>query len=162
MEIFIWLEQTLLSTWLREALWAFPTFLVLHALGMAFLVGSSLAINFRLLGLASAIIPSSLLKFYPIIYLSFVINLFSGLALLLSYPAKALTNPVFFLKMAFVIAAMLFTQGQKKVLAANSCLANNAISKRDKRLACIILLLWIAGIFSGRFLAYTHSWLLVS
>ena len=36
-------------------------------------------------------------------WLGFGINLVSGLALLLAYPAKALTNRVFYMKMALVV-----------------------------------------------------------
>lgn len=162
MEFFIWLEETFLSSWLREALWAFPTFLVFHALGMAFLVGCSVAINLRLLGVAKGIIPSTLLNFYPVIYFSFVVNLLSGLALLISYPAKGLTNPVFYLKMVLVIAAVIFTQYQKPALANLNTVGNQGIPVRQKQIAVIILFFWLVGIFSGRFLAYTHTWLLVS
>ena len=162
MEVFIWIEESFLSTWVREATWAFPTLLVLHALGMAFLVGTSLAINCRLLGLASQMAIQGFIKFYPVMTLAFIVNLVSGLLLLLSYPAKALTNPVFFLKMALVIVAVTLTQKQKSFIASTPSQSTVAVSTTNKRIAALILFLWAAGIISGRFLAYTHTWLLVS
>ncbi len=52
MDILIWVEQTAYGTWLRESpsMWAFPVPLVLHAIGMAFLVGTNAALDFRILG----------------------------------------------------------------------------------------------------------------
>ena len=52
MDLLIWVEQTAYGTWLRESpsMWAFPVPLVLHAIGMAFLVGMSAALDFRILG----------------------------------------------------------------------------------------------------------------
>ena len=158
MEIFYWIETSFLSIWFRETIWAFPILLVSHALGMAFLVGTSVTINLRLLGLAAKVTLSSLLKFYPVIYFSFAINLVSGLFLLLAYPAKALTNPIFFLKIGLIILALILTHREKSLLANSH--AN--ISTSHKITAVFVLLLWTFGIISGRFLAYTHSWLLVS
>ena len=46
------LEQSTIGTIVRESLWAYPTLLVLHALGLAFVVGVNAAIDLRVLGVA--------------------------------------------------------------------------------------------------------------
>ena len=52
---FTWIETTALSIWLRESpsLWAFPFVLILHTVGLAFLVGANVALDVRVLGLAA-------------------------------------------------------------------------------------------------------------
>ena len=54
---FTWIETTALSTMLRESpsLWAFPFVLILHTVGLAFLVGANVALDVRVLGLARGV-----------------------------------------------------------------------------------------------------------
>jgi len=49
-----WIETTALSVWVRESpsLWAFPFVLILHTVGMGFLVGTNIALDLRVLGFA--------------------------------------------------------------------------------------------------------------
>ena len=49
---FAFVENLSVSVWLRESpsLWGFPFILILHTVGLAFLVGSSVAVNLRVLG----------------------------------------------------------------------------------------------------------------
>ncbi|HEY6616395.1 MAG TPA: hypothetical protein VIZ32_17810, partial [Vicinamibacterales bacterium] len=55
--LFVWLEATPLSTWLRESpsLWAFPFVLILHTVGLAFFVGTNVAWDVRVLGFSLGI-----------------------------------------------------------------------------------------------------------
>src|SRR5687768_9367863 len=98
---FDWIENSALSLWVRESpsMWAFPFILILHTIGMAFLVGPNLALNLRVLGVGSGIPLSLMQRVFPIMRLGFVVNAVSGLLLLIAYPTKALTNPVFYLKL---------------------------------------------------------------
>src|SRR5688572_32446634 len=95
---FTWIETTALSTVLRESpsLWAFPFVLILHTVGLAFLVGSSVAINVRALGLAPGVPFGPLGRYFLVMWLGFWVNAFSGVLLLITYPTKALTNPLFY------------------------------------------------------------------
>src|SRR5262249_2921631 len=95
-----WLENTDLSIWLRESpsLLAFPFVLIVHAWGMGILAGSNAALDLRIIGFAPRVSLSAMEKFYPVLWFGFTINAISGILLLISYPTKALTNPVFYLK----------------------------------------------------------------
>ena len=64
-----WIEETALSVWLRESpsLWAFPFVLILHTIGMGFLVGSNIALDLRVLGFAPRIPLSLFEKLFLII-----------------------------------------------------------------------------------------------
>jgi len=148
--VFAWIETSSLSTWIREAdtIFAFQGILVLHALGMGFLAGGNAAIDLRVLGVARRVPLASLAGFFPLLWISFTASLVSGVLLLIAYPTKALTNPLFYVKLgaiAFAIGLMPVIRG--RLLRGVS----------GRRLAVISLLLWITVIGAGRLLAYTYS-----
>jgi hypothetical protein len=156
-------EQNALSVWVRESpsLLAFPFILYLHTLGLAMLAGLNVGLDLWLLGRRT--LPSFELKgVYQIMWLGFAINLLSGLVLLAAYPAKALTNWVFFVKMAMVVAALWVLERMKRELVVAGGAAARDVSTRARQLAMLSLLLWAGTIFAGRLLAYTHHILLAS
>src|SRR5436309_12171806 len=99
--VFSWIETSALSSWIRESpsLWAFPFILILHTVGMGFLVGPNVAMDLRILGFAPRIPLSLFEKFFGVMKVAFVINVISGVLLLIAYPTKALTNPLFYVKL---------------------------------------------------------------
>ncbi len=124
---------------------------------MAFLVGVHFALDLRVLGFAPNIPVHLITRFYPLMRVSFVVALVSGLMLLLAYPAKGLTNAVFYLKMLLIAAA--FVVG--KVLT-NKVQLQTDITTRDKLLALLSIGIWVSVIVAGRFLAYTYTILLTT
>jgi hypothetical protein len=157
MESFLWFENTWLSIWVRESPLVFPTALVAHAIGMGTLVGVNVLIGLRALGVTPQLSGAMLVRFLPLMWAGFLASLFSGLLLLAAYPAKALTNPVFFLK--FVLIALALVVG-RRVLRR---IAGQPVSIGSLRTVAIgALLLWAGAITAGRLLAYTHHVLLAS
>jgi hypothetical protein len=108
--VFSAIEATALSTWLREDIWAFPIVLIFHTVGLALLVGPNIAVDTRILGLARGVPLASLERYFVIAWLGFWLNAASGVLLLVSYPTKALTNPLFYGKLALIAAAMVMMQ----------------------------------------------------
>ncbi|MEM6702781.1 MAG: hypothetical protein AAF690_08765, partial [Acidobacteriota bacterium] len=102
--LFAWLEATAASVWLRESLsvFAFPTVLLLHTVGLAFVAGPCFAMSLTLLGAIRGVRPQTLLRLYPLVWAGFALNLATGLGLMLAYPTKALTNPLFYGKLLIV------------------------------------------------------------
>ena len=100
MEILAWIQNTTLSTWLRESDWALFALQIIHTIGMAFLVGAAVAISLRILGFASQVALAQFARFIPVMLYGLLAALGSGVLLVLSYPAKALTNPIFYVKLA--------------------------------------------------------------
>ncbi len=152
-EFFAWLEATSLSIWLRESMIGFPLSLVMHALGMAFLVGVHFLLDLRILGIAGNVPLAPLQRFFPLMWFSFFLALFSGLLLLLAYPAKGLTNPVFYSKLLLVAAALLVGT----VLARRTVNEPAVISSNTRLMALLSLCLWATVITLGRLLAYTYK-----
>jgi hypothetical protein len=161
----IWLEQTPLSVWVREAptLWAFPFILFLHTLGLAILAGLSVAFNlWILLGYARRYSLAPLRPFFPLMWIGFTVNLVSGLLLLAAYPAKALTNPVFYIKMLLIVLAVGELEWARKVVFAADRATQWRPTPMLNALAVAALVLWAGAVLTGRLLAYTHSVLMAS
>ena len=157
------IEQTAFSVWVRESpsLLAFPFILYLHTLGLAMLAGINVGLDVWLL--ARETVPSFDLKgVYRVMWLGFGINALSGLVLLAAYPAKALTNWVFFAKLLLVALALWALERTKGELAVANGTAAREVSARARQLALLSLLFWAGTIFAGRLLAYTHHILLAS
>jgi hypothetical protein len=150
-------EQSALSQWLIQSpsLFAFPGILSLHAIGMAFLVGANVAVDLRLLGFAPGVSVSGMERFFPIMHLGFWLNAVSGVLLLIAYPTKALTNPVFYLKLSFITLALLDTRLLRNQVLRDTRWDDQPIAPRYKLLAVFSIALWIGAVTAGRLLAYT-------
>jgi hypothetical protein len=161
MDFTAWVESTALSTWLRESpsLLAFPLVLIVHAWGMGFLAGSNAALDLRIIGFAPRVSLSAMERFYPVMWFGFVTNAISGVLLLTAYPTKALTNPVFYLKIGSIAAGMVMMVKIRERVVRNPACDTAPLPTNAKILAGISLFFWAAAIISGRFLAYTCKYL---
>tara|TARA_B100001094_G_scaffold330297_1_gene395180 strand:+ start:1640 stop:2140 length:501 start_codon:yes stop_codon:yes gene_type:complete len=154
------LEETALSIWLRESGAAFFTSLTVHSLAMALVVGINFAIAFRLIGIVPKFDLNPFLKFYRLHWVAVVVIFLSGLALLLAYPAKALTNPVFYLKFSLLTIGLIISGWLQNQIQTGR--QPGLAQKKVFWIAVASLLVWIGTITTGRFLAYTNSILLAS
>src|SRR5215216_2923599 len=100
-EFFSWLENLGFSSWVRESdsLFAFPTFLFLHTLGMSLVAGGAAMMNFALLGMWPKTPIRPLVRLYPIMMWSFVVNLLTGVSLFMADANTRGVNPDFYIKM---------------------------------------------------------------
>jgi hypothetical protein len=151
-------ENSALSNWIRgsDSLLAFPAIITLHTLGMGFLAGGSAAIDLRILGFAPQIPLKTMARFFPLLWLALVVNVVSGMLLLIAYPTKALTNPVFYGKLALIALALLLVRRIGTTVLRGPTAAPVTASARV--LAFTSLVAWVAVITAGRLLAYTHKW----
>src|SRR5438876_2387696 len=155
------IEESGLSTWLRESESPFAFYFVLlfHTFGLALLVGANAVIDLRLLGIQRDIPLAPLKRLFGIMWLGFAINAASGLLLLTAYPTKALTNPVFYVKLVLIgFAVWIMTKLNSRVFD-DSSLNEAAMMARGRTLAKWSLLLWVGAITAGRLLAYTYKYL---
>lgn len=157
MEALAWIEQTRLSLFVREDFYAYFVLLIGHAWGMALLVGGGLAVAARVLGVASGTRIERWAGVFAVMKVGAVLAIVSGLGLLAGYPAKALTNPIFALKFACLIAAAWL--GLKAYRAART---SQPTPSAAKAMAAGAVVLWIGGVACGKLLLYTNSILLTS
>ncbi len=153
------IEESALSTWIREsdAIYAFPGILVVHTLGMALAAGSVAAIGLRLLGVARQIPLTSLRALLPVAWIGLVLNICSGILLVVAYPTKALTNPIFYLKLLAIGATVALVRHLDRRV-----LKNEAAVESRKLVPAALLLLTALAIITGRLLPYTYRHLLAS
>lgn len=161
--IFLWIENSAVSIWMREAttLWAFPFVLILHTVGLAFLVGANVAIDIRALGGMPGVPLMSLRRYYRWMWAGFWVNAFSGVLLLAAYPTKALTNPLFYVKLSFIAAGLIVAKIIRRYLVSGEVGAHVTAPPQLRLLAGASLLIWVVSITTGRLLAYTCSRLTV-
>ena len=156
----IWLESTPLHEWIVESpsLLAFPGILALHAIGMGFAAGLSAVIDLRILGVAPAVPLNEMRRFLPILWAGFWLNAASGVLLLIGYPTKALTNPVFYLKLTLIAVAMVLVKRISGQLIRDAHQGDSmVISTGLRRLAMVSLACWAGAVTAGRLLAYTYT-----
>ena len=155
------LEQTGLSTWLRESesIFGFYFILVFHTIGLALVVGPNAAIDLRILGVAPEIPVPALRNWFNLMWLGLAINVVSGIILVLAYPSKAFTNPDFYLKLTLVGFAIWNLQRMKRQLFDDATQSESTMLAKGRTLAVWSLVLWAGVITAGRLLAYTCSYL---
>ena len=154
----VWLESTALSRWVveSESMLAFPGILALHAIGMGLAAGLAAVLDLRILGVASGVPLVEFRRFQPVLWGGFWLNAVSGVLLLVGYPTKALTNPVFYLKLLLIAVAMvLFVRIDRMTRSSDP--SAPATAQTLRRLAVTSLVCWGGAIFAGRFLAYTYT-----
>ena len=155
------IEASGLSVWLRESpsLLAYPAFLAAHTIGMAFLAGPSVAIDLRILGVAPRLPLAPLERFFGLMWLGFAVNLVSGVVLLVAYPTKALTDPVFYVKLGFVVLAVTYMQMIRNRVFRVLPPAETLLVTKGKVLAVASLICWAGAITAGKFMEYTYRYL---
>lgn len=156
-DLFLWLETSALSVWVREAptIWAFATIITMHTFGMGVLVGASAVMNLRVLGVGAAIPLGQVSALYRVFWAGFWLNLVTGTVLFGADAATRGTQWLFFVKMLFVIAGVVVTvRLRQTVYGANA--EPTAVSATAKQLAILSLVLWVLATTSGRLLAYVQ------
>jgi hypothetical protein len=155
MDLLIRIEETGFATWVRESpsLWAYPTVLFLHTIGLGFLVGINVAIDLRLLGVARALPLAPMQRLFPYMWAGFWINAISGTALLVADASTKLTNPVFYVKMLFVVLGVVNMAFLRRALVGTDDITVGP-SLPARRLAISSLLIWTAATTAGRLMGY--------
>jgi len=152
-------EQTGLSMWIRESdsFLAFWLILSVHAIGMGVLVGASLLIDLRILGVAPDLPLAPFKKLYRFIWVGFWIQVVSGILLLIAYPTKSLTNVDFYLKLTLIGLGVAFMQIIKKRVFSDSIASETAMMANGRVFAIWSLIFWVGAVTAGRLLAYTYT-----
>ena len=156
METFALIEQSALAVLVRDTIWGFPIVLTIHSIALAFVAGINFAVALRLLGATPRLPLSTLNGYLPAMWMCFALCVVSGLGLLAAYPAKALTNGVFYSKMVLVAAGLVLVHRVIHTLGRPDAPAP------ARWQGILLLLCWGGAVTTGRLLAYTHHILLSS
>jgi hypothetical protein len=150
------IEDSSFSQWVigSSSIFAYPSILLLHTLGMGIVVGISAGIDLRILGLAPALPLAPLEKFFPVFWVGFWVNTITGLILLAADATTKATNLDFWIKMVFIIVAITVQRKLGKRLFGNPGVDTKTFSTDMKILATVSIVCWIGAITAGRLLGY--------
>jgi hypothetical protein len=146
---FKWMEDSGIGHTIRSSNWLFPVIEAFHLMGLAILGGVVLIVDMRLFGIG--------LREQPVARLardvqgwmvgSLALMLITGPLLFMSESVKCYYSQAFWLKMAFLIAAIAYTfTWHRKIVASADETATTPISTKVS--AIISVLLW-AGVGAG-------------
>jgi hypothetical protein len=156
MDFILQLQQSALMDWVRESgsLLGYPAILFLHTMGLATVAGLNGAIDLRLLGVASKVPLSSLTRFFPFIWMAFGLTGLTGVILLIADAETKLASPVFYVKMVFIVLALVNLHLLKRGIFANPDVDIRPLPSQAKLLALSSLLFWVGATTAGRLMAY--------
>ena len=140
----------------RESSWMYPLIVTMHAIGMAFLVGTIAMIDLRILFVAREAPIRLFRKLLVLAWIGFAVNVLSGVTLFLADATKVFFNPAFRVKILLIViggvSAWLF---RPLVFGpAADWLAGGVAPMRAKLLAAVSLISWVGAITAGRLIAY--------
>jgi hypothetical protein len=122
-----WLEQTPLSQAIQGAGWVVPAVQTIHILAIAAVISSALMLALRLDA-----------RFRQVIWWALPVLAATGLVMIVGEPVRSLENPVFQLKMALLVSAIVVT----------------LLPYKNRITAITSLSLWVGIVFAGRWIAY--------
>ena len=155
MSVLVWLESLPLSVWVHESpsVWAQPTVLTLHTMGMAVLVGASWVLDLRLLGISRNVPLSAFRWVFRAVMVGLIVNLVTGVLLFVGRATTWGTSIPFLIKMGLVIASAA-TLMPLRSYVLRSDPEQREVSGNARLLAIISILAWSGAITAGRLLAY--------
>lgn len=156
MEFLSWLESLSYSTWVRESpsLWAFPALLFVHTLGMSLVAGGAAVISMALLGFWPKTALKPLERLFPVMWIGFGINLFTGVSIFLKDASIYGRNYDLYVKLFFVAVGVTLLRIIRKQVFGDPSLDSRPVSSHAKTLAWASLACWFCAIVSGRLIAY--------
>jgi hypothetical protein len=156
MNFLMWLENTGFAEWIRVSTVGYPLMITLHSIGLAIMVGLSVALDMRLLGWFKGVPYTSLYKLLGVAWIGFIINFISGAALFTSQAASNYAhNTQFWLKMAFVVLGAILVGWTQVVIKRDAQGWTAALAPAGVRgLAWATIAAWAAATITGRLIAY--------
>ena len=151
-----WVENTALSIWMVDSIWAYPIVLSTHAVGISIVVGTIVIVDLRILGFASKIPLNSFGRLFIVSWIGVALNFLSGVALFTADPAQFLYHPVFWIKIGLIIvgAVLVYVLWREVKPDEEKPDENSEASARTKSIALMSLILWACVIVAGRLIAY--------
>ncbi|MDB5687638.1 MAG: putative rane protein [Rhizorhabdus sp.] len=154
-----WLGGTWLTALVAGHFWIVPALQTLHILAVAVVLSGVLLINLRVAGIVERGQPVAAVldRFLRPVAVALAVLAITGILLIAGEPTRALFRVVFWTKMALIIAATALTWSHRPAFAGPVARLTGATPAR-KAVALLALLLWLAVIVAGRWIAYVEAW----
>jgi len=151
---FQWCENAALIVAMRRSLWLFPVIESVHLMGLALTGGAVLMVDLRLLGFG--------LRRQPVaqvardaerwLFVSLCVMIPTGVLLFMSSAVKCYYLPVFWVKMASLLLALVFTFSVRRKVAMAAETSMSPVW--NKLVAVVSLALWSSVAIAGRFVGF--------
>ena len=122
-------------------------------LACVFALGLAVALKLAGGGFDSESLDSLSRRFVPAIWIFVALLLVSGALLIIAEPVRSLPKPVFYIKMALVVLAIIMTSAIAG-WARRSQRRAGATALVGKAVAVVYMLVWCSIIIAGRMIAY--------
>ena len=140
---------------LRASFYAYPIVNALHIFGLGLLVGSIILVDLRLVGLFArtpATFFGRILE--PAAIVGLLIAAVTGFFLFVVRPTEYAVNIAFRVKLVLLVLALLNALIQRFGGGWRLAMADGTILPHVRAQAALSLLLWVAVLFAGRFIAF--------
>jgi hypothetical protein len=151
----LWCESTAIHNAIANSLWAFAAIESMHLLALSAIGGAVLIVDLRLLGLGLKNQPVADVarNAFPWLVGSLLVMVATGIPLFLSEPIKCYYSTPFWIKMASLVLATLFTfTVKRRITEADETRVRPVWLKL---VAIVSLTLWFGVAGSGRWIGFS-------
>ncbi len=151
---FEWCEATTIGNAVRMSLWAFPVIEAVHLLGLCVLGGAVLLVDLRMLGLGlkQQRIAEVARDSRRYLVVGVLVMIATGVPLFLSEAIKCFYNQSFWVKMATLFIALLFTFFVRERAAHDDTLDT---STRSRLIGAASIAIWFTVAAAGRWIGFS-------
>jgi hypothetical protein len=156
LEFAAWLQATPFSVAIQSTLWLTPLLQTIHITMIGIVFVSMLNVALRVLGQIRADEPLADVwrRFAPWFWSALCVMAATGLVLSISEPVRQVTALSFWLKMALLAVGIVSALSFGRVIRAAAGPENSVSSGKARVVAVATVLLWVAIMFLGRWIAY--------
>lgn len=140
-----------------DTIFAYPTILALHTVGLGIVVGMSAIIDCRVLGLGRSVPLADLERLFRVMWWGFALNATTGVVLFIAAAADKAYQEIFYVKLAFIVLALLTASRIRRTVFGGNPDPARPMPPNARILAVASLFLWMGAIVTGRLMAYTQT-----
>lgn len=150
--LFAAIEGSSLGTAIKESLWLFPAIEAIHLMALALLGGALLMLDLRLLGVGLSLQPTSTVErsARPWLIAALITMVVTGVLIGISEAVKLYDKEAFWVKMAALLTALVFTFAIKLPRARR-----DVTGLQSKALGAISIALWLTVALAGRWIGFS-------
>ena len=150
-----WLQATPLSVAIQSTLWVTPVLQTIHIVMIGIVFVSMLNVALRVLGQIRTDEPLADVwrRFSPWFWSALCVMAATGLVLAISEPVRQVSALSFWLKMSLLVVGIVSALSFGRVIVSSAG-AGQESSGRARVVALATVLLWVAIMFLGRWIAY--------
>jgi energy-coupling factor transporter transmembrane protein EcfT len=152
------LQDSDFGVWVSSAptIFAYPTILMLHTVGLSLVVGPIAVLSLRVLGVGQRMPVSVFRSVFKVMWWGFALNAATGIALFISEADDKGLQVDFWVKLTLIAFALVAAVRLRRILfvGRDDATVDRQVPSAARSLAVVSLLLWAGAITAGRLMAY--------